>query len=66
MSGFMRFLFTSTISFFPLAFMPAFVFPGRFHPDFVLLLLPRAMSLVNNVTASRRRLTLLTPFQERL
>jgi len=64
MSGFMRFLFTSTISLFPLAFMPAFVFPGRFHPDFVLL--PRVMSLVNNVTASRRRLTHLTPFQERL
>ena len=49
-----------------LAFVPASVFPRRFHPDFALLLLLRVMSLVNNVTASRRRLTLLTPFQERL
>ena len=58
----------STISLFPvvLAFMPAFVFPRRFHPDFALLLLLRVMSLVNNVTASHRRLTLLTAFRGRL
>jgi hypothetical protein len=66
MPGFMPFPFMSTTSLFHVAFMPAFVFPRRFHADFALLLLPRVMSLVNNVTASRRRLTLLTPFQERL
>lgn len=63
MPGFMRFLFMSTTSLFHVAFMPAFVFPGFTE---TLLLLPRVMFLVNNVTASRRRLTLLTPFQERL
>jgi hypothetical protein len=49
-----------------LAFMPAFVFPRRSHPDFALLRLLGVMLLVNNVTASRGRLTLLTPFRERL
>jgi hypothetical protein len=58
----------STISLFPvvLAFLPAFVFSRRFHPDSAQLLLLRVMSLVSNVTASHRRLTLLTPFRERL
>ena len=58
----------ATISLFhvALAFMPAFVSPRRFHPDFAPLLLLRVMSLVNNVTARRGRLTHFTPFRERL
>jgi len=77
MPGFRCFLFMSGIGNLPIGvhnfplpcsagFYASICVFRRFHPDFALLLLLRVMSLVNNVTASRRRLTLLTPFQERL